>query len=92
MGIDEYVKDPIIIYVDNRAAKKWSKEEYISEGNKFVLRPYFYIKELEDSKIVETKWLTTDANIADLFTKAVKSETHNKLVGPLPGYSEPCLV
>ena len=63
----------------------------MTDGNKFVYRPYFYIKELRKEKYVSIIGLTTKSNIADIYTKAVDSATHDRLVGAATGYAAPCL-
>jgi len=86
IGMGFRVKEPTIVYGDNEAANKLTKEDFISTGNKYIYQPYHWIKELERIHEIDVRYKRTDLNLADVFTKPVSRQTVANPVPKLTGY------
>jgi hypothetical protein len=77
-------KRPIRIHVDNIGAVFLSENRNSSERTKHIDIKYHYIREQIDAGLVEIKFVRSEENLADLFTKNLKGETYeyhsNKLL------------
>lgn len=77
---------PTIIYGDNEAANRLTRQDFVSSGNQYIYLPYHYIKECVRLGMVDVRWVGTRLNFADIFTKAVAVETMRSLRDKLCGY------
>ncbi len=70
-----------IIYGDNTSTQTISREGVKRERTKHIDVKYHFITECIENGVVQLKWVATDQQQADIFTKAldrVKFETHRK--------------
>ena len=77
---------PTIIYGDNEAANRLTRQDFVSSGNQYIYLPYHYLKECVRLGMVDVRWVGTRLNFADIFTKAVAVETIRSLRDKLCGY------
>lgn len=64
---------PIIIYTDNQSCMKLVENEKFSNRTKHVDIKYHYIRNTVDQGRIELRYVPTDENIADMFTKPLGS-------------------
>ena len=86
IGLGNITSEPTIIYGDNEAANRLTRQDFVSSGNQYIYLPYHYIKECTRMGMVDVRWVGTRLNFADIFTKAVAVETVKSLVDKLCGY------
>ena len=86
IGLGYITSEPTIIYGDNEAANRLTRQDFVSSGNQYIYLPYHYIKECTKMGMVDVRWVGTRLNFADIFTKAVAVETVKSLVDKLCGY------
>jgi hypothetical protein len=86
MGCGHYVTKPTLLYGDNKAANLLTTKDFISSGNQYVTQYYHYIKELVHEKHIETRYVNTKDNLADLYTKPVTIQVSESLIQKLTGY------
>ena len=92
IGLQSYIKEPTVIYADNKTANQWSNDDKITSGNMWILQNYHYVKEMSETgeNIVQVRYTNTKYNLADVFTKGVSKETLSflchYLCGRLPIY------
>jgi hypothetical protein len=71
---------PTVIYEDNSACIYQTKGGYIkTERTKHIDPKFFFAKELNNKEIV-IKPISSQKNLADLFTKSLPAHRHNELV------------
>ena len=86
LGFDELVKEPTIVYGDNRQANTLCSEDIVTTGNQYIYLPYHWNKEVVSLGYVQIRDCRTALNLADLFTKPVPSGKIRDLMLPLLGY------
>jgi len=74
MGLGHYVEEPTLLAGDNKQAGRWSRDDMITNGNRFIERMYFKVREGIEAGDVETRYINTKLNCSDPFTKAVSKE------------------
>ena len=74
MGLGYYVEEPTLLTGDNKQAGRWSRDDMITNGNRFIERMYFKVREGIEAGDVETRYINTKLNCSDPFTKAVSKE------------------
>ena len=72
------VKLPIVIRVDNIGAIFMSGNIAISERTKHVDVRYNFVREFIEDGFVKIIFVKTDENVADMFTKNLPRELHEK--------------
>ena len=70
---------------DNRQAKRWGREDMITDGNRFIEREYFIVREYVKMDAIEPLWQMGTKNPSDLGTKAVTKQIYDKLIHKLTG-------
>ena len=73
----DIVKKPTILFGDNVCANNLSREHFVSLGNQYIYRPYHFNREATRLGLIDVKWVKTDYNIADIFTKALAGQKLN---------------
>ena len=84
LGVVPSISDPIDLYCDNNGAIAHAKEPGSHQNSKHIQRRYHLIREIIDRGDVKTSRVSTDANVADPFTKPLlqpKHETHTAAIG-----------
>jgi len=67
------VKKPMIIYSDNQAAGKMAQHDVDHERTKHIdIRHHFIRDEINNNEVI-VKWIRTEQQIADIFTKMLHS-------------------
>jgi hypothetical protein len=67
------VKKPITIYSDNQAAGKMAQHDVDHERTKHIdIRHHFIRDEINNNEVI-VKWIRTEQQIADIFTKMLHS-------------------
>ena len=86
MGLGYVIEKPTVLFADNAAANKLSKEDIVTHGNQYVGLSYHYNKEIQENLIGHVEYVSTEDNISDLMTKVTDLAVRRKLQGPLSGY------
>jgi len=86
MGLGYVIEKPTVMFADNTAANKLSKEDIVTHGNQYVGLSYHYNKEIQEQGISQVEYVNTDDNISDLMTKVAELPARRRLQGPLSGY------
>jgi len=86
MDLEDVIKQPTVMFADNKAANILSKEDVVSHGNQYVGLSYHYNKEIQEMNESLVHYIVTDDNISDLMTKCVEVTARRRLQGPLSGY------
>ena len=71
------IKMPTIMFGDNVCANNLSREHFVSTGNQYIYRPYHFNREATKLGLIDVKWVKTDYNLADIFTKALPGQKLN---------------
>ena len=77
MGLGDVIKMPTILFGDNVCANNLSREHFVSTGNQYIYRPYHFNREATKLGLIDVKWVKTDYNLADIFTKALPGQKLN---------------
>ena len=85
MGLAKYVSEPTILLGDNQQAGKWSREDMITSGNRFIERQYYKVRDWIRTGVRESRYVNTRVNCSDIMTKPVSVETSTELGGMLAG-------
>ena len=80
LSIGIQVKLPIIVRVDNVGAIFMSENTSTSGRTKHIDIRYRYVNEMILDGFLKVVFVKTSENIADVFTKNVRSETYRELV------------
>ncbi|KAK8934250.1 hypothetical protein KSP39_PZI014288 [Platanthera zijinensis] len=79
-----HVQDcPTTVLVDNMSAIQIAKNPVLHGRSKHIEMRYHFLREQVEQKIVEVVYCPTGEQVADIFTKALKVETFEKLKGKL---------
>jgi len=65
------VETPSIIYVDNQAAKKISENDSDHDRTKHIDIRHYFIRDLINNNEIKLEWVSSNNQLADIFTKAV---------------------
>ena len=80
------------MFGDNVNANKLCKEHFVSTGNQYIYSTYHLSREARDLGFVDVKWVKSEMNISDLFTKALSHQKLNNedvgLLKYLLGYAD----
>lgn len=77
---------PTIIYVDNQSAIKISENDIAHERTKHIDIKHYFVKDAIEKKIIQLKWISTEHQLADIFTKALPSPSFTSLRDRLIGH------
>ena len=72
------VKHPMIIEIDNRGAIDLSNSWATSGRTRHIDVRYYWIRELKEQSIVYPRFIPTDSNASDLYTKNLPKESFEK--------------
>ena len=67
------------LYCDNMAALVYAKTEGGNKLRYMVERRYHYVKECIKNKYIQILWISSKQQLADIFTKALEKNSHNRL-------------
>jgi len=73
------VKTPVIVNIDNQSAMKIAENDVDHSRTKHIDIKNHFIKNEINDKNIELKWVATENQIADIFTKGLAYPTYNKL-------------
>ena len=76
MGIK--VKTPIIVRMDNVGAMYIATNPSTNTRTRHIDIRYHFVREHVENGVIQIIFVRTDENTADIFTKNVKSELHEK--------------
>ena len=76
LGRDLY---PMNLYCNNMAALVYAKTDGGNKLRYMVERRYHYVKECVHNKYVQTLWISSKLELADIFTKALEKNSHDRL-------------
>ena len=82
LGFDDLIEMPTLLLGDNKQAGRWSRDDMITNGNRFIERMYFKVRAGVLAGDVETRYINTKQNPSDLFTKDVPREVV-EVLGPM---------
>ena len=85
LGMGDLVKAPTLLLGDNKQAGRWAREDMITNGNRFIERMYFKVREGVKAGAVEPRYINTKLNPSDLLTKDVSREVIEALAGMFSG-------
>ena len=88
MGLNEYVAEPTVLLGDNKQAGKWGREDMITNGNRFIERQYYKVRDWIRKGELDSRWINTKLNCSDIMTKAVSTETADTMGSMLSGMTE----
>jgi len=77
-SMDIYIKLPIIVRIDNIAAKFMAETASASSRTKHIDVKYHYVREFVEQGFIKIIYIATEENISDMFTKNIKKELHEK--------------
>ena len=69
-------------------AGKWSREDMVTNGNRFIERQYYKVRDWIRKGELDSRYVNTKENCADMMTKAVSTETAASLGGMLSGTTD----
>ena len=80
-GLSSIKTNPTILYEDNAACIAQIKGGYIiGDRIKHISLKFFYTHELKKDGAIDVQQIRSNDNLADLFTKTLRSATFKKLV------------
>ena len=65
------------LFVDNSGAVDMSKDYVANNRTRHIERRHLKIRELVQRSIIDTQWIKTDDNVADIFTKYLEDRAHS---------------
>lgn len=78
--LDQFYDLPVTVYCDNDAARKLAKNPNGHSKIKHISMKTHWIREVVEAKEVYVEGISTEENIADIFTKPLHRPTHEKFV------------
>ena len=63
------VKKPMILEYDNREAINICNNWIVNRKTKHINTRYYFLRELKEKDIIESRWIAGSKNSTDLFTK-----------------------
>ncbi|CAI5475555.1 unnamed protein product [Closterium sp. Yama58-4] len=85
--LGEPPRSPPVLYVDNKAAIALCEEHRLEHRTKHIALRYFLARELQQRGQLCIRYVATEANTADVFTKALQPRDHQRfctLLGLVP--------
>ena len=72
------VETPVTVYVDNIGAIFMSENPSSSSRTRHMSTRYFYVMDLQNDKVIIVKFIGSAENLADICTKNVQVQVHEK--------------
>ncbi|CAI7907389.1 unnamed protein product [Closterium sp. NIES-53] len=85
--LGERPRSPPVLYVDNKATIALCQEHRLEHRTKHIALRYFLARELQQRGQLRLRFVATEANTADVFTKALPPRDHQRfctLLGLVP--------
>ncbi|CAI5484956.1 unnamed protein product [Closterium sp. Yama58-4] len=76
--LGERPRSPPVLYVDNKAAIALCEEHILEHRTKHIALRYFLARELQQRGQLCIRYVATEANTADVFTKALQPRDHQR--------------
>ncbi|CAI6009629.1 unnamed protein product [Closterium sp. NIES-65] len=77
-GLAEVPRSPPVLYVDNKAMLALCREQRLEHRTKHIALRYFLARELQQRGQLRLAYLASEANTADIFTKALAPCDHQR--------------
>ncbi|CAI5958048.1 unnamed protein product [Closterium sp. NIES-64] len=77
--LGEWPRSPLVLYVDNKAAIALCEEHRLEHRTKHIALRYFLARELQQRGQLCLRYVATQANTANIFTKALQSGDHQRV-------------
>ncbi|CAI7904041.1 unnamed protein product [Closterium sp. NIES-54] len=85
--LGEQPRSPPVLYVDNKAMLALCREHRLEHRTKHIALRYFLARELQQRGQLRLAYVASEANTADIFTKALAPSDHQRfctLLGLVP--------
>ncbi|CAI7799186.1 unnamed protein product [Closterium sp. NIES-54] len=85
--LGEQPRSPLVLYVDNKAMLALCREHRLEHRTKHIALRYFLARELQQRGQLRLAYVASEANTADIFTKALAPGDHQRfctLLGLVP--------
>ncbi|CAI7846814.1 unnamed protein product [Closterium sp. NIES-54] len=85
--LGEPPRSPLVLYVDNRAMLALCREHTLEHRTKHIALCYFLARELQQRGQLHLAYVASEANTADIFTKALPPGDHQRfctMLGRVP--------
>ncbi|CAI7889444.1 unnamed protein product [Closterium sp. NIES-53] len=76
--LGEPPRSPPVLYVDNKAMLALCREQRLEHRTKHIALRYFLARELQQPGQLRLAYVASEANIADVFTKALAPCDHQR--------------
>ncbi|CAI7819938.1 unnamed protein product [Closterium sp. NIES-54] len=76
--LGEAPRSPLVLYVDNKAMLALCEEHRLEHRTKHIALHYFLARELQQRGQLRLAYVATQANTADIFTKAIQPCDHQR--------------
>ncbi|CAI7854085.1 unnamed protein product, partial [Closterium sp. NIES-54] len=77
-GLGEQPRSPPVVYVDNKAMLALCREHRLEHRTKHIALRYFLARELQQRGQLRLAYVASEANTADIFTKALAPGDHQR--------------
>ncbi|CAI7902181.1 unnamed protein product [Closterium sp. NIES-54] len=77
--LGEQPRSPPVLYVDNKAMLALCREHRLEHRTKHIALRYFLARELQQRGQLRLAYVASEANTADIFTKALPPGDHQRL-------------
>ncbi|CAI7871227.1 unnamed protein product [Closterium sp. NIES-54] len=77
-GLGEPPRSPPVLYVDNKAMLALCREHRLEHRTKHIALRYFLARELQQRGQLRLAYVASEANTADIFTKALQPGDHQR--------------
>ncbi|CAI7832096.1 unnamed protein product [Closterium sp. NIES-54] len=74
--LGEQPRSPLVLYVDNKAMLALCREHRVEHRTKHIALRYFLARELQQRGQLRLAYVASEANTADIFTKALAPGDH----------------
>ncbi|CAI7762360.1 unnamed protein product [Closterium sp. NIES-53] len=88
--LGEVPRSPPVLYVDNKAMLALCQEHRLEHRTKHIALRYFLARELQQRGQLRLAYVASQANTADVFTKALQPCVHQPCFAFLTGLVTPC--
>ncbi|CAI7934428.1 unnamed protein product [Closterium sp. NIES-54] len=85
--LGEPPRSPPVLYVDNKAMLALCREHRLEHRTKHIALRYFLVRELQQRGQLRLAYVASQANTADIFTKALQPYDHQRFCTMLAGAS-----
>ena len=91
IGIEVKIVKPAIIYEDNQSTVRICENDVLHSSMKHVEVRYHYVRDDVKSGVVGIRWIPTQDQLADIFTKSTSTATFEKhrdiLMSKIPNHN-----